>query len=845
MRLQGNEHIEIAHDVLAAKVYEKASPLERQRLDAERLVRESYRQYRDRGKLLDRSDLRLIRPVEDRLQLEAKEWAYLRHCRRQQRARRALMIAGAIMVVLLLGFLWDANRRETVQRRLAMANRWVYLANHFSSVNQLDSALLYAGAAYEQSRPEPLPAAQRLLAEAFHKGLEGIPLRQEQHPLSGHFEGYVLLKSAQKMLITYDDGRLALFDLKEGTESTLYTGTFLDKLVLHPGGGQALVADEDTILRFDLRTGELADRFQKAGILLGQGFWPAAGGTLSITEDSLYFRSQGDRQADWKRSLPSGSTFITDYALAPDASYVALMGANDTIYRFDTEGSLLEAIPSPAPLLALVILDRQNLFLLGEENAWLFDTTGSMSGEYPLPPVAVGMYGPQLAQVDPDGTEAVYLNMGHTLLRLTSSGNPLDTVSTYDTLYTRLQYAPERKAAIDLRTQHLISLESGRARRLMTLPAFTGMDYEDQTGSLVMMLDTTLTWWQFTFGPYQERQAVESMFVPRGPASPLLAVEDGVVYRKKEDGTDGWEVVQFPEPIAEAVVRGPDQAILGLSLDGSLYRLTGTVAQQIFQVEPSGQWEPFLFQDSILALRERSGDRVYIWDPGKQAFETHDYNGILHDIDYNSGTDLLAIAGSNDDVLLLHEAKDTVIQLLGHGRDVLDVDFSPDGRFIATASGDGSARLWNLKGELLHVFPGHRGFVNAVQFAPDGNMLLTASDDFTFKSWDLRTGHLLYNFFGHEGPVLGVSFSPDGRSVLSWSTDGTARLWDLQGEPLGVFGYPERQDPIDRAEFTAEGSRIITHSQADRMRIWLIPSEVVRWLELNYELEVFTKQVAE
>ena len=73
-------------------------------------------------------------------------------------------------------------------------------------------------------------------------------------------------------------------------------------------------------------------------------------------------------------------------------------------------------------------------------------------------------------------------------------------------------------------------------------------------------------------------------------------------------------------------------------------------------------------------------------------------------------------------------------------------------------------------------------------YSPDGKYLATASYDKTAKVWDAATGKELATIAGHAGPVEAVAFSPDGKILATGSYDRTVKLWDwVAGKELASF----------------------------------------------------------
>jgi WD40 repeat protein len=144
---------------------------------------------------------------------------------------------------------------------------------------------------------------------------------------------------------------------------------------------------------------------------------------------------------------------------------------------------------------------------------------------------------------------------------------------------------------------------------------------------------------------------------------------------------------------------------------------------------------------------------------------------------------MLASASSDGTVKLWNRSGKEIKTLRGHTAEVYSAIFSPDGQTLASASADGTVKLWSRDGVLRSTLKGHAGEVFKVSFSPDGELIATAGKDKTVKLWR-RDGELLRDLKGHTDQVWGVSFSPDGQTLASASADKTVKLWRLDGSLL-------------------------------------------------------------
>lgn len=203
------------------------------------------------------------------------------------------------------------------------------------------------------------------------------------------------------------------------------------------------------------------------------------------------------------------------------------------------------------------------------------------------------------------------------------------------------------------------------------------------------------------------------------------------------------------------------------------------------------------------------------------AVEQNRITGIdsqVWDVNFSPEGKMIATANRDNTVQLWHRNGKEIATLKGHQGAITSVNFSPDGQFISSTSRDATIKIWNRKGTLLKTLTGHQDVVLKAVFSPVSKTIASASQDKTIKIWSID-GELLRSFKAHQNWIIDISFSPDGRTIASASLDNTMKLWNLKGELLRTF---KADKVVWTVDFSPDGKTIASGGADNTIKLWRV-----------------------
>jgi WD40 repeat protein/tetratricopeptide (TPR) repeat protein len=200
----------------------------------------------------------------------------------------------------------------------------------------------------------------------------------------------------------------------------------------------------------------------------------------------------------------------------------------------------------------------------------------------------------------------------------------------------------------------------------------------------------------------------------------------------------------------------------------------------------------------------------------------HKHTGVVGGVKWSPDGRLLASASADGTVKVWEGATGReVTTLRGQLASVWhSVSWSPDSRRLASLNRGETIKLWDAEtGAEVTYIQDYEG-AHAVSWSPNGRHLACAGSwNGVVRLWDTTTGQRIARFHGHKETVYSMSWSPDGRRLASAGHDHTVRVWDVQtARETAIFrGHTA---PVLAVSWSPDGKRLASASHDQTIRLW-------------------------
>jgi WD40 repeat protein/HAMP domain-containing protein len=423
-----------------------------------------------------------------------------------------------------------------------------------------------------------------------------------------------------------------------------------------------------------------------------------------------------------------------------------------------------------------------------------------------------------------DGQTMASASRDHTVKLWDRDGNVIDTLSGHQSSVWKAVFSPDGQmiaTASEDKTVKLWKIDTrGRFKLDQTLRGHSdeirdvAFSPDGQTIASVSHDQTAKLW---------EASSGKLLHTLEEHSSPVL----GVVFSPDNQivATTGW-----------------DGMVKVFNLEGALLKTINIDKKRIWDIDisPDGKSIATASEQDLVKLSKLD-------NPLLKVLRSH--NAPIIDVAFNPQGNIIATA-SDDRTVKLWSKNGLLLTTFESKQDsVLGIAWNPDTHRLVSGHWNGAInflRVKNLNSPQIHLdktIPGHKVGVWRIAVSPNGKLIATASEDKTAKIWDWQ-GNLITSLIGHQDVVRAVAFSPDNKIVATASYDKTVKLWNTQGKIIATLKKNNNDLGAGALNISPDGNMMATADLEGTIKLWQIEQEQDRVsVKLNKTLKSHTEEV--